>query len=36
VDAVVDVPTSSVALAINGIAREKNKVFLNSGAATST
>jgi branched-chain amino acid transport system substrate-binding protein len=35
VDAVVDVPTSSVALAINGIAREKNKVFLNSGAATS-
>ncbi len=35
VDAVVDVPTSSVALAINQIAREKNKVFLNSGAATS-
>ena len=35
VDAIVDVPTSSVALAINGIAREKNKVFLNSGAATS-
>ena len=35
VDAVVDVPTSSVALAISGIAREKNKVFLNSGAATS-
>jgi branched-chain amino acid transport system substrate-binding protein len=35
VDAVVDVPTSSVALAINGIAREKNKAFLNSGAATS-
>ena len=35
VDAVIDVPTSSVALAINQIAREKNKVFLNSGAATS-
>ena len=35
VDAVMDVPTSSVALAIAGIAREKNKVFLNSGAATS-
>ncbi|MDB5413017.1 MAG: transporter permease, partial [Rubritepida sp.] len=35
VDVVVDVPTSSVALAVNTIAREKNKVFLNSGAATS-
>jgi branched-chain amino acid transport system substrate-binding protein len=35
VDAVVDVPTSSVALAVNQIAREKNKVHLNSGAATS-
>ncbi|MBC7433910.1 MAG: ABC transporter substrate-binding protein [Rubritepida sp.] len=35
VDAIVDVPTSSVALAVNSIAREKNKVFLNSGAATS-
>jgi branched-chain amino acid transport system substrate-binding protein len=35
VDAIVDVPTSSVALAINQIAREKNKVHLNSGAATS-
>ncbi len=35
VDAVVDVPTSSVALAVNNIVREKNKVFLNSGAATS-
>jgi branched-chain amino acid transport system substrate-binding protein len=29
------VPTSSVALAINQITRDKNKVFLNSGAATS-
>src|SRR5262245_61010553 len=36
VDAVVDVPTSSVALAVNAIAKEKNKVFLVSGAAAST
>jgi branched-chain amino acid transport system substrate-binding protein len=35
VDAIVDVPTSSVALAVNDITREKNKVFINSGAATS-
>ena len=35
VDAIVDVPTSSVALAVSQIAREKNKVFLNSGAASS-
>ncbi|TDH64060.1 ABC transporter substrate-binding protein [Dankookia rubra] len=35
IDAVVDLPTSSVALAVNQIAREKNKVHLNSGAATS-
>jgi branched-chain amino acid transport system substrate-binding protein len=35
VDAIVDVPTSSVALAVNAIVREKNKVHLNSGAATS-
>jgi len=35
VDAVVDLPTSSVALAVNNVAREKNKVHLNSGAATS-
>lgn len=35
VDVVMDVPTSSVALAVNTIVREKNKVFLNSGAATS-
>ena len=32
VDAVVDVPTSSVALAVNEIVRDKNKVFLVSGA----
>ncbi|HEX5999577.1 MAG TPA: ABC transporter substrate-binding protein [Hyphomicrobiaceae bacterium] len=35
VDAIVDVPTSSVALAINTITKEKNRVFLNSGAASS-
>ena len=35
VDVVVDVPTSSVALAVNQIAKEKNKVFLVSGAASS-
>jgi len=35
VDAIVDVPTSSVALAVNALVREKNKVHLNSGAATS-
>jgi branched-chain amino acid transport system substrate-binding protein len=35
VDVVVDVPTSSVALAVNDIAKEKNKVFLVSGAAAS-
>ena len=35
VDVIVDVPTSSVALAINEIVREKNKVFLASGPASS-
>jgi branched-chain amino acid transport system substrate-binding protein len=35
VDAIVDVPTSSVALAVNSVIREKNKVFLNSGAGTA-
>ncbi len=35
VDVIVDVPTSSVALAINQITREKGKAFLVSGAATS-
>ncbi len=34
VDVVMDVPTSSVALAVNAVAREKNKIFLCSGAAT--
>ncbi len=35
VDVIVDVPTSSVALAVSEITREKNKVFLVSGAAAS-
>src|SRR5258707_11852072 len=35
VDAMVDVPTSSVALAVQQIARNKGKVFLISGAASS-
>ncbi|HZE60768.1 MAG TPA: ABC transporter substrate-binding protein, partial [Burkholderiales bacterium] len=35
VDVIVDVPTSSVALAINQVTREKNKLFLVSGAASS-
>ena len=35
VDAIVDVPTSSVALAVQEVARNKNKVFLISGAASS-
>ncbi|MCI1191102.1 ABC transporter substrate-binding protein [Calidifontimicrobium sp. SYSU G02091] len=35
VDVIVDVPTSSVALAINQITREKGKAFLVSGAATA-
>ena len=35
VDVIVDVPTSSVALAVNEVTREKNKVFLGSGRASS-
>jgi branched-chain amino acid transport system substrate-binding protein len=35
VDAIVDVPNSDVALAVSQIARDKNKVFLASSAATS-
>ncbi|HJU20300.1 MAG TPA: ABC transporter substrate-binding protein [Stellaceae bacterium] len=35
VDAIVDVPTSSVALAVAQISKEKNKAFLISGAAAS-
>src|SRR5437660_7225277 len=35
VDVIVDVPTSSVALAVNELVRERNKVFLISGGASS-
>src|SRR4051812_32447827 len=35
VDVIVDVPNSGVALAVNEVVRTKNKVFLNSGAASS-
>ncbi len=35
VDMILDVPTSSVGLAVNNVAREKNKVNLNVGSATS-
>jgi branched-chain amino acid transport system substrate-binding protein len=35
VEVIVDVPTSSVALAISEVTREKNKVFLGSGPASS-
>ena len=34
VDVIMDVPTSSVALAVNSIAREKNKLYVNTGAGT--
>ncbi|MCK8785462.1 ABC transporter substrate-binding protein [Roseomonas sp. NAR14] len=35
VDMIVDVPTSSVALAVNEIAKEKNKAYVNTGAGTT-
>jgi branched-chain amino acid transport system substrate-binding protein len=35
VDMLLDVPTSSVALALQSVAQEKNKVYVNSGAASS-
>ncbi|MBR0654766.1 ABC transporter substrate-binding protein [Plastoroseomonas arctica] len=35
VDLVLDVPTSSVGLAVNTVAREKNKAYINTGSATS-
>ena len=35
VDVIVDVPTSSVALAVSQVVKEKNKVFLASGPGTS-
>ena len=35
VDIVLDVPTSSVALAVNTVVREKNKAYVNTGAGTT-
>jgi branched-chain amino acid transport system substrate-binding protein len=35
VDAILDVPTSSVALAVSQVTREKNKIFIDSGAGTT-
>ena len=35
VDVIVDVPNSGVALAVARVTREKNKIFMNSGAGTS-
>lgn len=36
VDAIADVPTSSVAISIQNLTREKQKIFLISGAATAS
>ena len=35
VDVILDVPTSSVVLAINALTREKNKILISSGGGTS-
>jgi branched-chain amino acid transport system substrate-binding protein len=35
VDLILDVPTSSVALAVSQVTKEKNKIHINSGAAAS-
>ena len=35
VDVIFDVPTSSVALAVNSVCKEKNKAYINNGAATA-
>src|SRR3974377_1776344 len=35
VEHIVDVPNSGVALAVNNVVKEKNGVYINSGAATS-
>ena len=35
VDLIIDVPTSSVGLAVSGVAREKNKAYINVGSATA-
>ena len=34
VDVIMDVPVSSVALAVNSVARDKNKLYINNGAGT--
>ena len=35
VDMILDVNTSSVALAVNGVCKEKNKAYINNGAGTT-
>lgn len=35
VDMIIDVPTSSVGLAVGAVAKEKNKAYINVGAATT-
>ncbi len=35
VDLILDVPTSSVGLAVSQVAKEKNKAYINTGSATS-
>ena len=35
VDVILDVPNSAVALAVSRVTREKNRIFMNSGAGTS-
>ena len=35
VDLLIDVPASSVGLAVQAVAKEKNKVYINTGSATS-
>ncbi len=35
VDLILDVPTSSVGLAVGGVAKEKNKAYINVGSATA-
>ena len=35
VDMVIDVPNSAVALAVQEIAKQKNRIFINTGAATT-
>jgi branched-chain amino acid transport system substrate-binding protein len=35
VDVIIDTPNSGVALAVSGVTKDKNRLFLNSGAASS-